>query len=80
MFDNMTGAVGFAMHDDRLARATKNLRLFEAEQATKTPRTNTRRPSRERVARALMALAVRLDASLAVSATMASGQTVATAR
>jgi hypothetical protein len=33
MFDNsMTGAVGFAMHADRLARATRNLRLQEVEE------------------------------------------------
>jgi hypothetical protein len=36
MFDNgMNGAVGFAMHEDRLAIATRNLRLMEAEAATK---------------------------------------------
>jgi hypothetical protein len=34
MFDNsMTGAVRFAMHADRLVRATRNLRCLEAEQA-----------------------------------------------
>jgi|GEM_PF-6185161 len=31
MFDNMTGAVGFAMHADRLAKAANNLRLAEAQ-------------------------------------------------
>jgi hypothetical protein len=33
--DGMTGAVGFAIHADRLAQATRNLRLMEAEAATK---------------------------------------------
>jgi hypothetical protein len=32
MFDtSMTGAVGFAMHEDRLAKAADNLRLSEAQ-------------------------------------------------
>jgi hypothetical protein len=31
MFDNMIGAVGFAMHEDRLAKAAKALRLADAE-------------------------------------------------
>ena len=58
MYDNMTGAVGFAMHEDRLARAAKNLRLLEAEQATMARRTTGgRRLSRERVARVLLTLA-----------------------
>jgi hypothetical protein len=36
MFDNsMTGAVGFAIHEDRLIKATENLRLAEAEMATR---------------------------------------------
>jgi hypothetical protein len=38
MFDNsITGAVGFAMHADRLVRATRNLRCLEAEQAGTEP-------------------------------------------
>ena len=33
MFDNgMTGAVGFAMHEDRLAKAADGLRIAEAQQ------------------------------------------------
>ncbi len=55
MFDNsLTGAVGFAMHEDQLRRAAANLRIIEAEQATK------RNPVRERVAKALIVLASKL--------------------
>jgi hypothetical protein len=31
MFENMTGAVGYAMHADRLATATRSLRIREAK-------------------------------------------------
>ena len=56
MFDNsMTGAVGFAMHEDRLAKANRNLRLTEAEQV----RGMVGATCRARIAQALMALATR---------------------
>lgn len=32
MSDTMAGAVGLAMHEDRLERAARNLRAIEAEQ------------------------------------------------
>jgi hypothetical protein len=55
MFDNsMTGAVAFAMHDDRLRRAVANLREIEADQATQ------RYPVRRAVANVLIALAATL--------------------
>ncbi len=56
MFENLTDAVGFAMHEDRLARAARDRRLSEAEQA----RTGTRdrsRSGRQAVAHRLRALA-----------------------
>ncbi len=58
MFDNMTGAVGFAMHEDRLARAIQNLRLAEAEQGARRGR--SRRIIREVIAEMLLDLATRL--------------------
>jgi hypothetical protein len=58
MFDNMTGAVGFAMHEDRLARAIQNLRLAEAEQGAR--RGSSRRIIREVIAEMLLDLATRL--------------------
>ena len=40
MFDNgMTGAVGFVMHEDRLAKAADGLRIAEAEQGRRAPGT-----------------------------------------
>lgn len=36
MFDNMTGVVGFAMHEDRLAKAAQHVRLAEAERGRRT--------------------------------------------
>ena len=38
MFDNLTGTVGTLMHEDRLAKATRNLRIMEAEAASKQQR------------------------------------------
>ncbi len=74
MFDNsMTGAVGFAMHADRLATATRNLRLAEAEQARSGKRTRGNRVSREAIARRLIALATWVAPSVSIG-------TVATAQ
>ncbi len=61
MFDNsMTGAVGFAMHEDRLAKAADNLRLAEATQV----RGMVGATCRARIAQALMALAARIAPSI----------------
>lgn len=60
MLENMAGAVGFAMHEDRLAKAARNERLAEAERTARGRRAITRRPCRETVAGLLMALALRL--------------------
>jgi hypothetical protein len=66
MFDNsMTGAVGFAIHEDRLQRAAQNLRLVEAERAM-ARRIERRNISREWAAQALMALALRLSPGITV--------------
>jgi hypothetical protein len=67
MFDNMTGAVGFAMHEDRLARAAKNLRLIEVEQARGEQRAHFRGSVSVVVAKALVALATRLAPSVTTS-------------
>jgi hypothetical protein len=60
MFDNMTGAVGFAMHEDRLARATKNLRIIEAEQTRVEQRAPVRGSANVVLAKALVSLATRI--------------------
>jgi hypothetical protein len=70
MFDNsMTGAVGCAMHEERLARATRNLLLSEAEQGIKGERTQRAYVSRERLAQGLVALAARLAPSVTMPRT-----------
>ncbi len=58
MLENMAGAVGFAMHAERLARAAHNLRLQEAEAAT--GQRAIAGSYRASLARALMALAARV--------------------
>jgi hypothetical protein len=58
MFDNLTGTVGILMHEDRLAKATQNLRLAEAEQGRR--RGTSRHDIREVVAGILLDLATRL--------------------
>jgi hypothetical protein len=69
MFDNsMTGAVGFAMHEERLARARRNLLLSEAEQVIQGKRTG-RFVSREVLAQVLVALAERLAPTVTLSRT-----------
>ncbi len=58
MLENMAGAVGFAMHADRLAKAAGNLRLQEAEAASKQQRRGVAGgPHRAAVATLLIALA-----------------------
>ena len=68
MFDNsMIGAVGFAMHEDRLATATQNLRLTEAEAATRRQRVPlVGERYRVAMAKRLIALATRIAPSIAV--------------
>lgn len=60
MFDNMTGAVGFAMHEDRLARATTNRRVSEAVQATAAMRGRRWVSVRAGSAKGLLAVAARI--------------------
>ncbi len=60
MLENMAGAVGFAMHEERLARAAHNLLLIEAKQAA-TGRRASAGSSRASLARALVALAARVS-------------------
>jgi hypothetical protein len=66
MFDNsMTGAVGFAMHKDRLAMATENLRLIEAEEGSAPVRQSSAKAYRAVVAKLLIALAARIAPAVA---------------
>jgi hypothetical protein len=60
MFDNMTGAVGFAMHEDRLAQAERNQRLLEAEATAKGQRRHAGAAYRVVLAQCLIALAARI--------------------
>lgn len=69
MLESMTGEVGFAMHEDRLAKAMRNQRLTEAEQLRNSARVG-HSPVRDTLARGLTALAMRLapgDASREVA-------------
>lgn len=65
MFDNMTGAVGFAMHEDRLATAARNLRLREAERGRPPSRDKIGAACRATVAQGLLALATRIAPTVA---------------
>jgi hypothetical protein len=60
MFDEMTGAVGFAMHADRLAQAAQSWRVTEAAQARGDKRGHVRGSVRVGIATALVALATRI--------------------
>ncbi len=66
MFDNMAGAVGFAMHADRLARAAHNGRLAEAEQGSARVRQTIDELVRVSLARALVTLATRVAPTITV--------------
>jgi hypothetical protein len=59
----MAGAVGLAIHEDRLATAARNLRLAEAERTARARQAIASRPCREVMAGLLMALALRLAPS-----------------
>lgn len=66
MLENMARAVGFAMHADRLAKAAGNLRLHEAEAASKQQRRGSAgRSHRAAVATLLIALAARIAPTVA---------------
>src|SRR4051794_14505062 len=74
MFDNvMTGAVGFAIHEDQLAQAAARRRAKEAMRTCKVQRRVPSPVYREAMARALVALATR-------SAPSVTGKRVSTAR
>jgi hypothetical protein len=65
MFDNMTGAVGFAMHADRLAIAARDRQLREAARARPPSRRRIGAACRATLARALTALATRIAPTVA---------------
>ncbi|HEY7908460.1 MAG TPA: hypothetical protein VIC60_06275 [Thermomicrobiales bacterium] len=60
MLENMAGMVGFAMNEDRLAQAAKQMRLAEAEQGRRAPAGAAQRGYRVGIAAALVALATRI--------------------
>jgi hypothetical protein len=60
MFDEMTGAVGFAMHKDWLAEAAQHRRVSEAGAAQGDKRGQVRGSVRVVVAKGLVALATRI--------------------
>ncbi len=60
MFENMSEFVGYAMHDDLLARAIPNRRLALLDRATQEQRANDRRRIRATLAAALLTLAARI--------------------
>jgi hypothetical protein len=66
MLENLAGAVGFAMHEERLARAAHNVRLIEAKRAA-TGQRAIDGSYRASLARALVALAVRLAPTVSQS-------------
>jgi hypothetical protein len=76
MLENMAGAVGFAMHEDRLTKAAKNIRLAEAKHGRHGAPQGARAGQRARIAAALVTLAARI----APMVTLAGGQTRLTAR
>jgi hypothetical protein len=66
MFDNLTGTVGTLMHEDRLAKATQNLRIMEAEAASKRQRRSAGAAYRAAIAKSLVTLAARIAPTVAV--------------
>lgn len=76
MLENMAGTVGFAIHEDRLAKAMRNLRVIEAERTAKRKRDGHQFGLSINIAKALTALATRLDGNV----TMVGGRTGATVR
>lgn len=64
MFENMAAPVGFAMHEDRLARAAKEMRLAEAKQGKQARKRATGNGQRAAVAKRLVTLAIRLSPSI----------------
>ncbi len=68
MFENMAGPVGFAMHEDRLARAAKEMRLAEAKQGKQARGRATKHEYRQALATWLIALAARIAPSVPLPA------------
>ncbi len=68
MLAHMAGTVGFALHEERLARATRNLRLIEAAQSA-TGQRAIEGSYRASLARALTALAARVTPTVMQSNT-----------
>lgn len=65
MFDNMTGVVGFAMHEHRLATAARHRRLREAERARPPSRGKIGAACRAMISQGLLALATRIGPTVA---------------
>jgi hypothetical protein len=72
MLENLSGAVAFALYEDRLVRAVMDDRIAEAEAARKAARVNpSHRRWRQIAAHALIALATRLAPTVQTSPTPA---------
>ena len=68
MFDNMTGFVGYAMHEDRLRHTVTNARRTEVKRVRMQLRESAPHPSwRASVARVLIALATRIAPTVAAN-------------
>jgi hypothetical protein len=65
MYENMVGPVGFVMHEDRLAQATKNRRLVEAEEGQRTAG-KVHYEYREAMGKAMLTLAARIAPQIAL--------------
>lgn len=76
MYENMVGVVGFAMHEDRLAQASKNMRRAEAEQGRQARADAAHRGYRAAMGRIVLTLAVRIAPAVALP----KGHTLATGR
>jgi hypothetical protein len=67
MLENMSGFVGYAMHEDRLRQTVTNARSAEASKRYEQRRAHiSRRLFREVVARSLVALATRIAPTVTV--------------
>jgi hypothetical protein len=64
MLECITGPVGFAMHEERLATAAKNLRLAEAQLAGRGQQARGRRSDLAASAGMLTGLAARLASAI----------------
>jgi hypothetical protein len=66
MIENMAGSVGFAMHEDRLAKAAKNMRLAEAKRGRQGSPVGARARCRAGIAAALVMVASRIAPAMAL--------------